>query len=156
MNLTITIIWTVIRTALSVSLLGLSSVSFINTYTAFAKEKRAILTVASSLPVSNGYGLTKSYPVVVLEAPNTPPRSLSVSGLFWDEQYKSGDYILVRYNPEVPTGIRVDTWMSNGSIWMFPIVTGLLGIVVLPTIEKFKKDAKRDEKRDAKTKKPPL
>ena len=148
MNLTITIIWTAIRTALSVSLLGLSTVYFINTYTAFTKEKRAILTVASSLPVSNGYGITKSYPVVVLEAPNTPPRSLSVSGLFWDEQYKEGEYILVRYNPEVPTGIRVDTWMSNGAIWMFPVVTGLLGIVVLPTIEKFKKDAK--------PKKPPL
>ena len=148
MNLTITIIWTAIRTALSVSLLGLSTVSFINTYTAFTKEKRVILPIVSSLPVSNGYGTTKSYPVVVLEAPNTPPRSLSVSGLFWDEQYKAGDNILVRYNPDVPTGIRVDTWMSNGSIWMFPVVTGLLGIVVLPTIEKFKKDAK--------PKKPPL
>ena len=90
MNLTITIIWIVIRMALSVSLLGLSTVSFINTYTAFTKEKRAILTVDSSLPVSNGYGLTKSYPVVILQAPNTPPRSLSVSGLFWDEQYKAG------------------------------------------------------------------
>ena len=97
-----------------------------------------------ALPIY-GYGITKSYPVVVLETPNTPPRSLSVSGLFWDEQYKAGDYILVRYNPEVPTRIRVDTWMSNGAIWMFPVVTGLLGIVVLPTIEKFKKDAKPEK-----------
>lgn len=152
MNLTINIIWTVIRTALSVSLLALSSVSFINTYTAFAKEKRAILTVDSSLPVNNGYGITKSYPVVTLQVPNTPPRSLSVSGLFWDEQYKAGDYILVRYNPDVPTGIRVDTWMSNGAIWMFPVVTGLVGIVVLPTIEKFKKEPKLKKE----PKKPPL
>lgn len=148
MNLTIKIVWIVIRMTLSVSLLGLSTVSFINTYTAFTKEKRAILTVDSSLPVSNGYGLTKSYPVVILQAPNTPPRSLSVSGLFWDEQYKAGDYILVRYNPDVPTGIRVDTWISNGVIWIFPVVTGLLGIVVLPTIEKLKKEPK--------PKKPPL
>lgn len=143
MNLAIKIILTVIRTALSLSLLGLSVFSFINTYSSVTKEKRAILVVASTIPVSNGYGLTKSYPIVTLEGPNTVTRSTSVSGLFWGEQYNPGDYILVRYNPAIPNSIRVDTLTSNALIWMFPVVTGVLGIIILPTVEKFKKEGSR-------------
>ncbi len=145
MNLTIKIIWTVIRTAISLSLLSCSVVAFVNTYSDVVKEKRAILVVNSTIPVSNGHGLTKSYPVVLIESPNNPPRSLSVSGLYWGEQYATGDHILVRYNPDLPTGIRVDTLTSNAMIWAFPVVTGLLGLVVLPTLKQFKKEPKKSD-----------
>jgi hypothetical protein len=144
MNLTIKIIWTVIRTALSLALLSISVLAFIETYTATTKEKRAILPVAATVPVSDGHGLSKSYPVVELEGPNKTTRSLSVSGLFLGEEYAEGSYILVRYNPEVPTSVRVDSLPSNAMRWAFPVGTGLLGLLVLPTIKQFKKDLKKD------------
>ncbi len=140
MNLAVKIIETVIRTLVSVSFLGTSAYSFSNTYTAYRLEKRAILTVGSSLPVNNGQGITQAYPVVEIPAPDGTPRSIAVNGLFWGEHYKAGDYILVRYNPAIPTSIRADTWTSNIRMWIFPVAIGLLGFALIPTVKKFKKD----------------
>ncbi len=138
MNLAITIVQTVIRSLLSILLLGTSARFFINTYNTTSQEKRAILPVVDSIAVNNGYGQIKNYPIVILETPNQAPRSLSVSGLYWNEQYAKGDYILVRYNPERPTGIRVDTLTSNVMTWAFPVAAGLLGLLFIPTVKQFK------------------
>lgn len=147
MNLAIKIIWTVVRTALSLALLTMSIIAFSKTYSTTSQEKRAILLVSSTLPVSNGHGDVRSYPVVLIEDLNHTIRSLSVGGLYWGEQFKQGEYILVRYNPAIPTGIRLDSWTSNAMIWAFPIATGLLGLLVLPTIKQFQKDPSKPAKR---------
>jgi hypothetical protein len=140
MNLAVKIVETVIRSLLSLALLGTSAYSFANTYSAYRQEKRAILRVASSLPVNNGHGVTQAYPVVEIPGPDQTLRSLAVNGLFWGEHYEAGDYILVRYNPAIPTRIRVDTWTSNAMIWIFPVAIGLLGFAIVPTVKQFKKD----------------
>jgi hypothetical protein len=142
MNLAITIVQTVIRGILSVLLLGTSARLFLNTYNAVSLEKRAIFQVTDSIAVSNGNGQIKNYPVIILTTPNQPPRSLSVAGLYWNEQYAKDDYILVRYNPENPTGIRVDTLTSNAMIWVLPTAAGLLGLLLIPTVKQFKKNLK--------------
>jgi hypothetical protein len=139
MNLAITIVQTVIRSLLSILLLGTSAHFFRNIYITTSQEKRAILPVADSIAVNDGHGKVKNYPVIILETPNQAPRSLSVSGLYWNEQYAKGDYILVRYNPESPAGIRVDTLTSNAMIWVFPVAAGLLGLILIPTVKQFKK-----------------
>ncbi len=140
MNLAVKIIETVIRSLLSLALLGTSAYCFTNTYSTYRQEKRAILIVASSLPVNNGHGVTQAYPVVTLPNPDGTQRSIAVNGLFWGEHYEAGDYILVRYNPAIPTTIRVDTWTSNTMIWIFPVAIGLLGFAIVPTVKQFKKD----------------
>ncbi len=140
MNLAITIVQTVIRSLLSIVLLGTSARFFMNTYLTTSQEKRAILPVADSIAVNDGHGQIKNYPVVILETPNQAPRSLSVSGLYWNEQYAKGDFILVRYNPDIPTGIRVDTLTSNVMIWAFPVVAGLFGLLLIPTVKQFKQN----------------
>jgi hypothetical protein len=140
MNLAVKIIETVIRTLLSLALLGTAAYSFSNTYNTYRQEKRAILIVVSSLPVNNGHGVTQSYPVVEISGPDRTLKSIAVNGLFWGEHYEAGDYILVRYNPAIPTGIRVDTWTSNAMIWLFPVAIGILGCAIVPTVKQFKKD----------------
>ncbi len=142
MNLAITIVQTVIRSLLSVLLLGTSARFFMTTYLTTSQEKRAILPVADSIAVNNGHGQIKNYPIIILETPNQAPRSLSVSGLYWNEQYAKGDFILVRYNPENPTGIRVDTLTSNVMIWAFPVAAGLVGLLLIPSVKQFKKNLK--------------
>jgi hypothetical protein len=140
MNLAIAIVQTVLRSLLSILLLGTSARFFMNTYTAVTQEKRAILQVTDSIAVSNGHGQIKNYPIVILDIPN--PRSTSVSGLYGNEQYTKGDYILVRYNPETPTKIRVDSWISNAMLWVFPVASGLFGLLLIPTVKQFKNNLK--------------
>lgn len=142
MNLAISIVRTVIQSLLSILLLGTSARFFLNTYTTTSQEKRAILPVTDSIAVNEGNGQIKNYPIVILETPNQAPRSLSVSGLYWNEQYAKGDYILVRYNPAQPTGIRVDTLTSNVMIWIFPVAAGLLGLLLIPTVKQFQQNLK--------------
>ena len=109
----------------------MSAVSAFHTYLRFSQEQRSVAMVIGITKINNSWGTKESYPIVTLSGPNKSTLERPVFSNFHQselDQFGTGSLIAVRYNPEKPLEVKVDSLASNVMTWLFTWVTVLLGI----------------------------
>jgi hypothetical protein len=118
----------------AVILIVMSSVSAFHTYLKFSQEQRTLAQVVGIAQIKNSWGATEPYPIVELSGPKNTSLQRSVFSNFSQyelNEFKPGSAIAVRYNPEKPLEVKVDSLASNIMTWIFTWITLLLGVTSL-------------------------
>jgi hypothetical protein len=74
------------------------------------------------------------YPVVQFTADDGHRRDVQMSEGSDTPSYEKGNEVTVRYNPEHPLDARIDSFGSNGLMWVLPSITGILGLAFLGAV----------------------
>ncbi len=71
------------------------------------------------------------YPVVRFVLPDGSRQTVQTSEGSWPPAYKVDPAVTVLYDPEHPDQARIASISSTLSLWIWPLVTGILGIAFL-------------------------
>ncbi|MBN1454090.1 MAG: DUF3592 domain-containing protein [Anaerolineales bacterium] len=71
------------------------------------------------------------YPVVEFDLPNGTRKRIQLSEGSWPPEYEIGQPVTVLYDPAHPLDARIKSTSSLMLMWIFPGITGFIGIVFL-------------------------
>ena len=81
----------------------------------------------SETKVTNEY----YYPVVEFDLPGGTHKQVQLSEGSWPPEYEIGQPVTVLYDPTHPLDARIKSTSSSMLMWIFPGITGIVGIVFL-------------------------
>lgn len=68
------------------------------------------------------------YPVVEFELPDGTRKTVQTSEGSWPPAYEKGEAVTVRYDPDKPTRARIASSAGNLLMWVWTLITGVLGL----------------------------
>jgi hypothetical protein len=71
------------------------------------------------------------YPVVEFDLPDGTHKQVQLSEGSWPPEYEIGQAVTILYDPEHPLDARIKSSSSTLLMWIFPGITGIVGIVFL-------------------------
>jgi hypothetical protein len=74
------------------------------------------------------------YPVVQFIAQDGRSRIVQMSAGSDSPDYEKGDEVTIRYNPDHPLEARIDSFWSSATLWILPVITGILGLGFLAAV----------------------
>jgi hypothetical protein len=72
-----------------------------------------------------------AYPVVAFSVGNGQPEQVELDEGSWPPAYQAGDSVIVLYDPEQPQQARIQSSTGGLFLWLWPVVTGFIGLVFL-------------------------
>ena len=117
--------------AVSVLMLAISAVSAVTSGRALAKERTAPGSVVE-LAIRQATDGTLNYrPVVVFALPDGAQRTLQLTEESTAPAYEVDEAVTIAYDPERPDNVRIKTTSSTVSMWILPLIMGILGATFL-------------------------
>lgn len=120
---------------LTVALLmfAIAAFSAVRTGRALAREKVAPGTVVDMAIRQAGDGTLYYRPVVAFTLPDGVPHTLQLAEESTAPAYRADDPVTIAYDPERLESARIRSVSSTASLWILPLITGILGVVFLAT-----------------------
>ncbi len=72
-----------------------------------------------------------AYPVVTFAMANGQPEQVQLQDGAWPPAYRTGETVTILYNPDQPEQARIQTQTSWLTLWLGPVLTGLIGLTFL-------------------------
>lgn len=122
--------------AVGVLMLLIAMASTVSTIRAISQEESAPgqvvdMTVRASADNETGILQEYYYPVVEFNLPDGTFKRLQLSEGSWPLEYEIGQSVTILYNPEHPLDARIKSLSSTMLKWIFPAITGIVGVVFL-------------------------
>lgn len=122
--------------AVGVLMLLIAMASTVSTIRAISQEESAPgqvvdMTVRASADNETGILQEYYYPVVEFNLPDGTFKRLQLSEGSWPPEYEIGQSVTILYNPEHPLDARIKSLSSTMLKWIFPAITGIVGVVFL-------------------------
>lgn len=114
--------------SIAVLMLAIAGFSGVNTARTIAKERRVPARVIDLTIRKDQDGSDLYYPVVEFDVPNQDRQIVQLAEGSWTSAYEQGESIPIRYDPERPRDVRIDSLENTILMWLVTIVTGILGI----------------------------
>ncbi len=117
--------------AIAVLMLVIFVIATVITSQTLSQEKSATGVVLRLIERQDISGNVFYYPVVEYTLPNGELTRATISEGSYPASYYQGQQVTVRYNPEQPLEVRIQSSSSATGMWTLSIVTGFLGVAFL-------------------------
>jgi hypothetical protein len=121
----------VIFLAVAVLMLAIAAVSAVSSGRALARERTAPGSVVDTVIRQAVDGTLYYRPVVVFALPDGAQRTLQLTEESIAPAYEVDEAVMIAYDPARPANARIKTSTSTASLWILPLITGILGAVFL-------------------------
>jgi succinate dehydrogenase/fumarate reductase cytochrome b subunit len=121
----------VIFLAVAVLMLAIAGISAVSSGRALAREMTAPGTVVDFAIRQATDGTLYYRPVVAFDMPDGARRTLQVAEESTGPAYQVDEAVTIAYDPDQPDKARIKTSESTASLWILPLITGILGAAFL-------------------------
>ena len=115
----------------AVLMLAIATIAGISTGVTLANEQRVQGHVTALVTRTDVDGDLFYYPVVRFVLPDGSRRTVETTEGSWPPVYQVDESVTVVYDPEHLDQARIDSFAGALSLWIVPLVTGILGVAFL-------------------------
>ena len=115
----------------AVLMLVIATITSINTARMLARETSTQGYVTALVTRTDVDGDLFYYPVVRFVLPDGSRQTVQATEGSWPPAYQVDESVTVLYDPEHPDQARIDSFAGALSLWIVPLVTGILGVAFL-------------------------
>jgi hypothetical protein len=116
--------------AVAVLMLAITAISAAKTGLTLAKEAVAPGSVVDLVVRTDQNGDDLFYPVVAFTLPDGSRQTVELAGSR-PPAYKQDESVTIAYDPDQPANARIKSFASAASMWILPLITGILGAAFL-------------------------
>ena len=117
--------------AVAVLMLAIAASSAVRSGLTLAKEAAAPGSVVDLVVRTDQTGNEFYYPVVAFTLPDGSRQTVQISEGSRPPAYKQDESVTIVYDPEHPLSARIRSFSDTGSMWILPLITGILGAAFL-------------------------
>ena len=115
----------------AVLMLVIATITSISTGFTHAKEQRIQGYVIELVTRTDADGDLFYYPTIRFVLPDGSRQTVQTTEGSWPPAYKVDESVTIVYDPEHPDQARIDSFAGALSLWIVPLVTGILGVAFL-------------------------
>jgi hypothetical protein len=116
--------------AVALLMLAIAAISAISSGLALTKEVTASGSVVDFVVRTDQAGNTFYHPVVAFTLPDGSRQTVQLAGSR-PPAYKQDESVTIAYDPEHPLNARIWSFSNTASMWILPLITGILGAAFL-------------------------
>jgi hypothetical protein len=116
--------------AVAVLMLTIAAISAARIGLVLAKEATAPGSIVDLVVRTDQSGSEFYYPVVAFTLPDGSRQTVELAGSR-PPAYKQDESVTIEYDPEHPLNARIQSFASTASMWILPLITGILGAACL-------------------------
>jgi succinate dehydrogenase/fumarate reductase cytochrome b subunit len=117
--------------AVAVLMLAIAAISAARSGLALAKEATAQGSVVDLVLRTDQTGNQFYYPVVAFTLPDGSRQTIQIATGSGSPAYKQDESVTIAYDPEQPRNARISSFSNTASMWILPLITGVLGAAFL-------------------------
>jgi len=117
--------------AVAVLMLAISAISAIRSGFALAKEATAPGSVIDLIERTDPSGNVVYDPVVAFTLPDGGRQTVQISEGSRSSAHQQDESVTIAYDPGRPGNARISSFSNTASLWILPLITGLLGAAFL-------------------------
>jgi hypothetical protein len=115
----------------AVLMLVIATITSISTGFTLANQQRARGHVTALVTRTDADGDLFYYPVVRFVLPDGSRQTVQTTEGSWPPAYQVDESVTIVYDPEHSDQARIDSFAGALSLWIVPLVTGILGVAFL-------------------------
>jgi len=117
--------------AVAMLMLAITAISAARSGLALANEAVASGSVVDLVVWTDQTGNELFYPVVAFTLPDGSRRTVQISEGSRPPAYKQDESVTIAYDPGQPGNVRISSFSNTASMWIVPLITGILGAAFL-------------------------
>jgi hypothetical protein len=117
--------------AVAILMLAIATISAARSGLALAKEATAPGSVIDLDVRTDQTGREFYYPVVAFTLPDGSRQTIQISEGSRPPAHKQDESVTIAYDPEHPLNARIWSFSNTASMWILPLITGILGAAFL-------------------------
>ncbi len=115
--------------AIGALMLIITAIATFNALSALSREQSTQGRVIELVTRRDEYGNEFYYPVVEYFLPDGSLKRVQILQGSWPAAHQPGEAVTVRYDPQRPLEVRIQTSPGSSERWILPGITGLLGVI---------------------------